>query len=90
MKITQRPLHALLRSCMSEKSPLQAWDAEASAIVGALGGFIIGGTYKVTEAFLSSSSELGSFVQIAAEISGATVGGGLLAILFSAIDKRLS
>ena len=51
MKITQRPLHALLRSRMSEKSPLTAWDAEASAIVGALGGFTIGGTYKVSEAF---------------------------------------
>jgi hypothetical protein len=58
MKITQRPLHALLRSCMSEKSPLQAWDAEASAIVGALGGFIIGGTYKVPEAFLSERARI--------------------------------
>lgn len=75
---------------MSEKPPLTAWDAEASAIVGALGGFIIGGTYEISEAFLSPSSELGSFVQIAAEISAVTVGGGLLAVLFSVIDKRLS
>lgn len=90
MKNTQRQLHAIRRNRMSEKSPLAAWDAEASAIVGAFGGFIIGATYKISEAFLSPSSELESIVQIAAEISAATVGGGVLAILFSAIDKRLS
>ena len=66
MTITQQHLHALLRGRVSEKPPLTAWDAEASAIVGALGGFIIGGTYKISEAFLSPSSEFESFVQIAA------------------------
>ena len=90
MTITRQQLHTLLRSRMSEKPPLTAWDAEASAIVGALGGFIIGGTYEISEALLSPFSELESFVQITTEISAATVGGGLLAVLFSAIDKRLS
>jgi hypothetical protein len=75
---------------MSEKPPLAAWNVKASAIVGALGGFVIGGTYEIIEAFLSPSSEIESFVQITADISAATIGGGLLAILFSAIDRRLS
>jgi len=75
---------------MSEKPPRKAWDAEASAIVGALGGFIIGGTHEISEAFLSPSSELESFGQIVAEISAVTVGGGLLAALIAAIHKRLS
>ena len=75
---------------MSEKPPRTAWDAEASAMVGALCGFIIGGTYEISEAFLYPSSELESFGQIAAEISAATVGGGLLAALIAAIHKRLS
>ena len=83
-------LFTLLRRRLSDKPPLTAWDAEASAIVGALGGFIIGGTYEISEAFLTPSSELESFVQITTDISAATVGGGLLAVLFSAIDKQLS
>jgi hypothetical protein len=74
---------------MSEKPPLTAWDAEASAIVGAFGGFIIGGMYEIGEAFLSPSGELESFVQITTDISTAIIGGGLLAVLFSAIDRRL-
>ena len=75
---------------MSEKPPRKAWNAEASAMVGALGGFFIGGIYEISEAVLSPISELESFGQIAAEISAAAVGGGLLAVLFSAIDQRLS
>ena len=56
-------LHTLLRRRFSEKPPLTAWDAEASAIVGALGGFIIGGTYEISEAFLSPSASLSPLVK---------------------------
>jgi hypothetical protein len=74
---------------MSEKPPRKAWNTEALAIVGALCGFIVGGTYEISEAVLSPASALESFGQIAAEISAATVGGGLLFALISAIRNRL-
>jgi hypothetical protein len=90
MTIVRQQLHTLARNHMKEKPQLTAWDAKASAVVGALGGFIMGGTYEISEVFLIPSSELESFVQIITDISAATVGGGLLAVLFSAIDKRLS
>jgi hypothetical protein len=90
MTTTRQHLHTLLRSRMSEKPALTAWDAKASAIVGALGGFIIGGTYEISEAFLTPSNDFESIVQIAVDISAATIGGGLLAAFFSAIDKQLS
>jgi hypothetical protein len=45
--------------------------------------------YEIGEAFLSPSGELESFVQITTDISTAIIGGGLLAVLFSAIDRRL-
>ncbi len=74
---------------MTEKPPQKAWDTEAFTIVGALCGFIVGGTYEISEAFLLPSNELESFGQITAEISAATVGGGLLFALISAIRNRL-
>jgi Na+-translocating ferredoxin:NAD+ oxidoreductase RnfA subunit len=74
---------------MSEQPSPKEWDTEAIAKVGVVCGLIVGSTYELSEALLSPPSAIESFGQIAAEILAATVGGGLVFALISAIRNRL-